>query len=142
MYEKGRLWFGKDGKNVPRLKKYLTEVKQGMIGNTILLNDDVGSTPSAKELLKSIFEENTFETPKPVPLIKRLIKLSSSANDIILDSFAGSGTTAHAVLKLNKEDGGNRKFILVEQEDYANTITAERVRRVIKKMSEPLIFFD
>ncbi|MBW7891680.1 MAG: hypothetical protein H3C48_11795 [Chitinophagaceae bacterium] len=61
-----------------------------------------------------------------------MIKLSTNPDDIILDSFAGSGTTAHAVLELNKEDGGNRKFILVEQEDYANTITAERVRRVIK----------
>jgi adenine-specific DNA-methyltransferase len=68
--------------------------------------------------------------------------LATSENDIILDSFAGSGTTAHAVLELNKEDGGNRKFILVEQEDYSNTITAERVRRVIKKMSAPLIETD
>ena len=73
-----------------------------------------------------------FQFPKPVYLIKKVIQLVTNENDIILDSFAGSGTTAHAVLELNKEDGGNRKFILVEQEDYANTITAERVRRVIK----------
>ena len=73
-----------------------------------------------------------FQHPKPVELIKRCIQISTKPGDIILDSFAGSGTTAHAVLALNKEDGGNRKFILVECEDYADTITAERVRRVIK----------
>jgi len=68
---------------------------------------------------------------KPTRLLRDIIKISTKPNDIILDSFAGSGTTAHAVLTLNKEDGGNRKFILVECEDYADTITAERVRRVI-----------
>ena len=77
-------------------------------------------------------EELPFNTPKPVDLIKRIIQVAANENDVILDSFAGSGTTAQAVLELNNEDGGNRKFILVEQEDYANSITAERVRRVIK----------
>ena len=75
---------------------------------------------------------NSFHFPKSLDLIKRITTISTTKNDIILDSFAGSGTTAHAVLALNKEDGGNRKFILVECEEYANTITAERVRRVIK----------
>ncbi len=73
-----------------------------------------------------------FDYPKPVSLLYELIQVSTDKDDIILDSFAGTGTTAHAVLKLNNEDGGNRKFILVEMEDYANKITAERVRRVIK----------
>ncbi len=73
-----------------------------------------------------------FEYPKPVSLLKELIQVSTEDDDIVLDSFAGSGTTAHAVLELNSENQGNRKFILVEQEEYANTITAERVRRVIK----------
>ena len=73
-----------------------------------------------------------FDNPKNVNLIKRLLELGADKNSIILDSFAGSGTTAHAVSALNKEDGGNRKFILVECEDYADSITAERVRRVIK----------
>lgn len=82
--------------------------------------------------LKSIFDgESVFDYPKSDLLIKRLIELGADKDSIILDSFAGSGTTAHAVLALNKEDGGNRKFILVECEDYADTITAERVRRVI-----------
>ncbi|MEI6747081.1 MAG: site-specific DNA-methyltransferase, partial [Methylococcaceae bacterium] len=77
------------------------------------------------------FDKNDFPKPKPVGLLSHILEFATNENDIILDSFAGSGTTAHAVLELNKEDGGNRKFILIEQEDYANTITAERVRRVI-----------
>ena len=84
-------------------------------------------------VLKALLDGNTaFDYPKSPNLIKRLIELGTSSDSIVLDSFAGSGTTAHAVLALNKEDGGNRKFILVECEDYADTITAERVRRVIQ----------
>lgn len=135
-YREGRLWFGKAGKNVPRLKKYLTEVKQGVVSNSILLADDVGSTQMAKETIKKILGKNLFETPKPVELVKRFIQLSCNKDDIILDSFAGSGTTGHAVLDLNKEDGGNRKFILVEMEkDICRDITSERVRRVAEGYS-------
>ncbi|MBC6414445.1 MAG: site-specific DNA-methyltransferase [Chromatiales bacterium] len=86
----------------------------------------------ATEEISSIFGRKIFDYPKPKKLIEDLIFQSTNQDDTILDSFAGSGTTAHAVLALNKEDGGNRKFILVECEQYANTITAERVRRVIK----------
>jgi len=82
--------------------------------------------------LRELGFENEFDFPKPKALIKQCIELSTTKEDIVLDSFAGSGTTANAVLELNKADSGNRKFILVEMEDYANTITAERVRRVIK----------
>jgi len=91
------------------------------------VNTEIGGT-----LLKKILGEKTIEYPKPLGLLKRVIQISGEKDSIILDSFAGSGTTAHAVLALNKEDGGNRKFILVECEDYADSITAERVRRVIK----------
>ena len=91
------------------------------------INHEVG-----KEILSSLFQKNIFDYPKSPELIKKCIKLVSNKDSIILDSFAGSGTTAHAVLDLNKEDGGKRKFILVECENYANKITAERVRRVIK----------
>ena len=92
------------------------------------VNHEVG-----KEILRQVFHgECPFEFPKSVDLIKKCIKLGAGKDSIILDSFAGSGTTAHVVLDLNKEDGGNRKFILVECEDYADKITAERVRRVIK----------
>jgi adenine-specific DNA-methyltransferase len=72
-----------------------------------------------------------FITPKPVKLIERVLQIFSEPDSIILDSFAGSGTTAHAVLAANQKDGGNRRFILVESEHYADTLTAERVRRVI-----------
>lgn len=90
-----------------------------------------------KNELHEIFGvESQFETPKPSRLIKRILQLATKKNSIILDSFAGSGTTAHAVLKLNAQDGGNRRFILTEMMDYADTITAERVRRVIKGYGE------
>lgn len=93
---------------------------------------DIGTAESAKKELTEILGAHEFETVKPVDVIKRLIFHVANKSDIVLDSFAGSGTTAHAVLALNKEDSGNRKFILVECEDYADTITAERVRRVMK----------
>ena len=86
---------------------------------------------NAKDEIKAIFGSPVFDTPKPLDLIDRMLRIATGPNDIILDSFAGSGTTAHAVLALNKEDGGNRRFILVECEEYADSITAERVRRVI-----------
>lgn len=129
-----QIWFGEKGNNVPRIKKFLSDVKDGVTPKSIWLYSEVGSNDDAKRTVKDLFPEadNPFGTPKPVELIKRIITLATNENDIILDSFAGSGTTAHAVLALNKKDGGNRKFILVEQEDYANSITAERVRRVIK----------
>jgi adenine-specific DNA-methyltransferase len=82
--------------------------------------------------LKALIPDTKFTFPKPPKLIQTLLELSTDKNSIILDSFAGSGTTAHAVLNLNKQDGGNRKFVLIEMEDYAETITAERVKRVIK----------
>ena len=86
--------------------------------------------------MEVIFGDGTaFDSPKPSGLIVELMKLGTEPHSLCLDSFAGSGTTAHAVLALNKEDDGNRKFILVECEDYADTITAERVRRVIKGVS-------
>jgi len=96
---------------------------------------DVGSLASAKNELEQLgFERELFDTPKPTTLIKRILEIGSKKDSIILDSFAGSGTTGHAVLDLNKEDGGNRKFILVEMEDnIAKDITAERVKRAIKK---------
>ena len=89
------------------------------------------NTEKGTLLLKEIFGTKIFDYPKTVEMIERIMEMGSDKSSIILDSFAGSGTTAHAVLNLNKQDGGNRKFILVEMEDYAENITAERVRRVI-----------
>ena len=127
-----RLWFGLNGDAIPSLKRFLTEVKEGVVPVTIWPYGEVGSTDDAKKDIKDIFEGDIpFATPKPVGLIKRILQIATDADSIILDSFAGSGTTAHAVLAQNAEDGGNRRFILVEQEDYAETLTAERVRRVM-----------
>lgn len=100
-------------------------------------NDEVGHNQEAtKELSKILAQTGIFETPKPTRLIERIIQIATNKDSIILDSFAGSGTTAHAVLNLNKKDGGNRKFILIELEDYAERITAERVKRVIDGYGE------
>ena len=98
---------------------------------SLLDSEIVKTTAHGSIELRNILEPNAFSYPKPSLLIKEIISLCTQKGDIILDSFAGSGTTAHAVLSLNKEDGGNRKFILIECEDYADTITAKRVRRVI-----------
>lgn len=129
-----RIWWGSDGKStVPALKLFLSDVRDGLIPSTLWLSTEVGHTDESAKELQSLFENKVvFDTPKPIRLIKRILQIASDKNAIVLDSFAGSGTTAQAVLELNKEDGGNRKFILVEMEDYADTITAERVRRVIK----------
>jgi adenine specific DNA methylase Mod len=131
-----RIWFGKDGNNVPSIKRFLSEVQQGLVSKTIWYRTEVGDNQEAKQEIKILFgdSETPFNTPKPVRLIKRILQLATGKNDLILDSFAGSGTTGHAVMDLNKEDGGRRKFIMVEMEDnVAKDITAERVRRAIKK---------
>jgi adenine-specific DNA-methyltransferase len=99
--------------------------------STLLRYSDFGHTHEAAEEIKQIFGVKAFDTPKPVRLIEGIISLACSADALILDSFAGSGTTAHAVLKANAKDGGSRRFILVEGEDYADRLTAERVRRAI-----------
>lgn len=93
-------------------------------------------TVNGTSVLDEIFNTKRFNYPKPLELISEIIRAISSSDDIILDSFAGSGTTAHAVLNLNKQDGGNRKFIVIEMEDYAENITAERVKRVMNGYGE------
>ncbi len=133
-----RIWFGPKGNNVPSIKRFLSEVQEGIVPVTIWFRLEVGDNQEAKQELKQIFSRSNFpfETPKPVRLIKRILQIATNKNNIILDSFAGSGTTGHAVLNLNKEDGGNRKFILVELEkNIAKKITAERMKRVIKGYS-------
>lgn len=130
-----RIWWGEEGDNQPRLKRFLSEVKQGRVPQTLWEYDEVGHTQDAKKELLAILDfassGDVFVTPKPVALLSRVLELATTEHSIVLDSFAGSATTAHAVLAANKKDGGDRKFILVECEDYAETLTAERVRRVI-----------
>jgi adenine-specific DNA-methyltransferase len=131
----GRIWWGEDQNNQPRLKRYLTDVKQGRTPQTLWFYEEVGHTQDAKKTLLEmgvLKDQESTITPKPVALLERVLELASELDSLILDSFAGSGTTAHAVLKANAKDGGNRKFILVEGEDYADKLTAERVRRAIK----------
>lgn len=130
-----RIWWGSDGNSVPAIKRFLSETKQGVVPQTLWTYDEVGHTQDAKKELLSILNFNSsddvFVTPKPVSLIERVLNIATDKDSIILDSFAGSGTTAHAVLKQNLKDGGSRQFILIELMDYAETITAERVRRVM-----------
>ncbi len=131
----GRIWWGAEGNNVPAIKRFLSEVQDGVVPQTLWRYEEVGHTQDAKKELLKILDfdssADVFITPKPSSLVDRILQIGSSKDSIVLDSFAGSGTTAHAVLKLNKKDKGNRKCILVEMEDYAETITAERVKRVI-----------
>ncbi|MEQ9518878.1 MAG: site-specific DNA-methyltransferase [Parvibaculum sp.] len=126
----GRIWFGVNGDARPRVKTYLSE-SEGVSSWTWWPNDEVGHNQEAKKEILSILDDESFDYPKPVRLISRILTLALPENGIVLDSFSGSGTTAHAVLEANKRDGGNRRFILVEMEDYADKLTAERVRRVI-----------
>ena len=131
----GRIWWGPDGSADPNVKRFLSEVKDGVVPQTLWPWKQVGSTRHSKTELVQIFsdsEADIFVTPKPTSLLERVIELGAVENSVILDSFAGSGTTAHAVLKANAKDNGTRKFILVEGEAYADTLTAERVRRAIK----------
>jgi adenine-specific DNA-methyltransferase len=130
---KNNIWFGAKGDNTPAKKSFLSEVKAGVTPKTMWFYDEVGHNHEANEELKGFGLKDFFSTPKPSRLIERIVTMATNAHadDLILDSFAGSGTTAHAVLNLNHTEGGNRKFILIEMEDYAENITAERVKRVI-----------
>jgi adenine-specific DNA-methyltransferase len=123
----GRIWWGPDGNGIPRIKRYLSEVKQGRVPQTLWFYDEVGHTQDTKKELLQIMgfsrKEDVFVTPKPLGLIRRIIDLATQPDSIVLDSFAGSGTTAHAVLSANAEDGGNRRFILVASFSLSSRIT-------------------
>ena len=125
-------WEKKKGEWIPYEKIYYQEEAVKKIKERSILYELANTGDSTKMLTNIFGKKDVFENAKPPELVKFLISYATNKNDIVLDSFAGSGTTAQAVLALNKEDGGNRRFILVECEDYADKITAERVRRVIK----------
>lgn len=126
-----RLYFTKDGEGGIRRKSYLEQM-EGRVVTNLWRHEEVGHTDEAKKELKDIFGGNIpFDTPKPVRLIERILQIATRPDSIVLDSFAGSGTTAHAVMKQNAKDGGRRRFLLIEMMDYAETNTAERVKRVI-----------
>lgn len=131
-----RFYFTQNGKGGIRRKTYIDSV-EGKPPTSLWQYADVGHTDEAAKTLKGIFGGRaTFDTPKPMRLVERVLQIAGEREALILDSFAGSGTTAHAVLNMNKADGGNRKFILVEMENYAGSITAERVKRVIDGYGE------
>ena len=133
--DEGRIFFGAKEDGAPQLKRYLNEVQNGVVPISYWSYEEVNHTDGAKKELKNLFSESKtpFNTPKPTSLIERVLQLSTDKNSIIFDSFAGSGTTGHAVLKLNQQDGGNRKFVLVEMdENIAKSVTAERNKRVIE----------
>lgn len=142
-----RIWWGNDGSNsVPALKLFLSEVRDGLIPHNWWPHEDAGHTDEAKKTLDKLFNGNApFDTPKPIKLITRMFQISAlKQNEIVLDFFAGSGATAHALLGFNKQDGGSRKFILVQlpeptgRTDYPTIadITKERVRRVIQDLKD------
>ncbi len=126
----GLAYFGQDGDGVPAYKKYLKDAGL-VVPTTWWPHGSAGHTDQASKELTRFGLETPFSTPKPSRLLSRILSIATGPESLILDSFAGSGTTAHAVLAANARDGGNRRFILVEGEDYADTLTAERVRRVI-----------
>ena len=115
--EAGNIWFGKKGDGVPRIKRFLTDARQGLTPSTIWLPEMAETNEiGRKELVKLFSGKNVFDAPKPVKLIKKMLEIATNRDsaDIVLDFFAGSCTTAHAVMELNSEDGGNRRFMMVQ----------------------------
>ncbi len=127
-----RIWFGPDGNSVPAIKRFLSEVQEGIVPLTIWTYQEVGHNQEAKQYLKAIMGDlgDVFQTPKPARLLQRCFQIGADNHSVILDFFAGSGTTGHAVINLNREDGGRRKFILVEMAHYFDTVLLPRIKKV------------
>ena len=151
LIKENRMWFGKDGNGVPRVKRFLSEMPDGVVPQSLLKYEDVGSGQDGTQGLKQIFDNALlFDFPKPIKLLRRLLTICSDKDSIVLDFFSGSATTAHALLEQNAEDGGNRRFILVQipekcvegsvqfKAGYKNIceIGKERIRRAGKKVLE------
>ena len=148
--KENRVFFGQDGKGAPQLKRYLKEVQDGVVPTTYWSYDDCGHNDEARKEVKNLFERPPFDSPKPTRLLMQIIRIGADKDSLILDFFSGSATTAHAVMKLNAEDGGNRKFIMVQLPEktdekseaykagYKNIceIGKERIRRAGKKVKE------
>lgn len=149
MVADNRIWFGADGNNMPAIKRFITEVKQGMACKTLWRYEEVGHNQEAKKEIKELFDDTTpFETPKPTRLINRMLQLATSNDSVVLDFFAGSGTTAHSVIELNVKDGGNRQCISVQMPEVLEEtseaykagyrtiadITRARIDKVIAKL--------
>lgn len=154
-----KIWFGSDGNGVPRIKKYLSEGKQGLTPESIISSEKGGTNDSAKREIVELFNgKAVFETPKPVELIRHILSMTLGESVTVLDFFGGSSTTAHAVMQKNAEDGGNRKFILVQLPEECkpdseaakagyktiDEVGMERIKRAAKKIKEanPLFASD
>ena len=146
-----KIWFGSDGMGVPRIKKYLTEGKQGLTPETMISSEKAGTNDSAKREIVELFDGvAVFETPKPTSLVKLFLSMCSEQDSVILDFFGGSSTTAHAVMQKNMEDGGNRKYIMVQLPEPCkpdseaakvgyktiDEVGQERIRRAAKQIAE------
>ena len=152
--DEGRIWFGENGDNTPRYKRYLSEMSDGIVPTTLWKYNEVGHSQEGRQELKDLFEgKGYFDGPKPIRLLSRIIQIANTEKEsVILDFFSGSATSAHAVMQLNAEDGGNRKFIMVQLPEatdekseaykagYKNIceIGKERIRRAGKKIVEEL----
>ena len=149
--EDNQIWFGEDGNSFPRKKRFLSDVQDGRTASTIWLSEEVGHNQTATREVKQLFDDNKyFDFPKPVSYIKQMLMVSTKNEDLILDFFSGSATTAHAVMQLNAEDGGKRMFIMVQLPEatdekseaykagYKNIceIGKERIRRAGKKIKD------
>lgn len=145
MVKENRIWFGEDGNSFPRKKRFLTEVQDGRTPNTMWLSEEVGHNQTAAREVKALFDDQKcFDFPKPVDYIKQMILLATHDNSIVLDFFSGSATTAHAVMKLNSEDGGHRRFVLVQLAEATDNpsfpticeVGKERIRRAGRKIQQ------
>ena len=150
LIDDNRVWFGENGDNTPRLKRFLSEVQDGMVPLTVWLHDEVGHNQEGRQELKRLFDDNAyFDGPKPTRLLKKLIRIANCRpGDIIVDFFSGSATVADAVMQLNAEDGGGRRYILVQLQEAVDEksdafkagyrticdIGKERIRRAAGKI--------
>jgi adenine-specific DNA-methyltransferase len=142
-----RIYFGKDGNSRPGVKTYINEVKQGLTPKTIWLHQEVGSTTSAKKEIIRYFKDSDlpyFDTPKPTKLIKHILHIAANKEDIVMDFFAGSGSLADAVMQINAEDGGNRRWVMVEYDRKIAKLCRERVKKAAQKIRDknPSAVFD
>ena len=152
LVDDNRIWFGKSGDGTPRLKTFLSEVQDGLRPNTIWFHQEVGHNQEGRQEVKALFDDmGVFDSPKPVRLLENMLKISSADKDfLVLDFFSGSSTTAHAVMKLNAEDGGKRRFIMVQLPESCDKnataknagynsiadISKDRIRRAAKKIKK------
>jgi len=137
-----RIWWGRDGNAIPQIKRFLHDVKDGRVPQTMWFYKDVGHTQEAKKELLELVDfgssDDVFITPKPTRLIQRILEIATDDDSLVLDSFAGSGTTGHAVLKQNVVDGGRRRFIQVEIDPgIATKVTAARMSRAVTGYTGP-----